>query len=97
MSKSEYSIMRNFVKSVIFWDITSCSPLKVNRRFGGIYRLHLQVGEEAEHEISMKAGGKQNSVYHSCSAYSPTLKIEAIGSSETSVDFQRTTRLYRIQ
>jgi hypothetical protein len=24
------------------WEITSCSPLKVNTRFGGIYRLHLQ-------------------------------------------------------
>jgi hypothetical protein len=26
----------------IFWDIKSCSPLKVNRRFGGTYQLHLQ-------------------------------------------------------
>jgi hypothetical protein len=30
------------VKSIIFWDITPCSPLSVNRRFGGTYRLHLQ-------------------------------------------------------
>jgi hypothetical protein len=30
------------IKSSIFWDITPCSLLKVNRRFGGIYRLHLQ-------------------------------------------------------
>jgi hypothetical protein len=29
-------------KSTLCWDITPCSPLKVNRRFGGIYRLHLQ-------------------------------------------------------
>jgi hypothetical protein len=28
------------MKSPIFWDITPCSPLKVNRRFGGIYRLN---------------------------------------------------------
>jgi hypothetical protein len=28
--------------STIFWDITLCSPLKFNRNFGGIYRLHLQ-------------------------------------------------------
>jgi hypothetical protein len=27
------------MKSSIFWDITSCSPLRVNRRFGGICRL----------------------------------------------------------
>jgi hypothetical protein len=30
------------MKSTIFWDITSCCPLSVNRRFGGTYRLHLQ-------------------------------------------------------
>jgi hypothetical protein len=30
------------MKSTIFWDITLCSPLNVNRRFGGTYRLHLQ-------------------------------------------------------
>jgi hypothetical protein len=31
-----------FIKSIIFWSITPCSPLKVNRHFGGTYRLHLQ-------------------------------------------------------
>jgi hypothetical protein len=30
------------MKSIIFWDITPCSPLGVNRRFGGTYRLVLQ-------------------------------------------------------
>jgi hypothetical protein len=30
------------LKSTVLWDVTSCSPLKVNRRFGRIYRLHLQ-------------------------------------------------------
>jgi hypothetical protein len=29
-------------ESSIFWDITQCSTLKVNRRFGGTCRLHLQ-------------------------------------------------------
>jgi hypothetical protein len=29
------------MKSTVFWDITPCSPLKANRRFGGTYRLHL--------------------------------------------------------
>jgi hypothetical protein len=29
-------------KSIIFWDMTPCSPLNVNRRFGGTYRLHIQ-------------------------------------------------------
>jgi hypothetical protein len=30
------------MKSTIFWDITLCNPLSVNRRFGVTYRLHLQ-------------------------------------------------------
>jgi hypothetical protein len=29
------------MKGSIFWGITKCSPLKVNRRFGGNCRLHL--------------------------------------------------------
>jgi hypothetical protein len=30
------------MKITISWDITPCSPLKVNRRFEGKYRFHLQ-------------------------------------------------------
>jgi hypothetical protein len=30
------------VKCSSFWDVTPCSPLKVHRRFGWIYCLHLQ-------------------------------------------------------
>jgi hypothetical protein len=30
------------VKGKIFWDITLCSPLSVNGRFGGTYRFYLQ-------------------------------------------------------
>jgi hypothetical protein len=30
------------MKNTTFWDITPCSPLSVNRHFGGTYRLHLQ-------------------------------------------------------
>jgi hypothetical protein len=29
------------LKSIILWDLTPCSPLSFNRRFGGIYRLNL--------------------------------------------------------
>jgi hypothetical protein len=31
------------MKSSIFWDITSCSPSKVKRLFGGAYCLPFQV------------------------------------------------------
>jgi hypothetical protein len=43
------------MKSIIFWDMTPCSPFSVNHRFGGTYRLHLRV------EISLKlASCKEN-------------------------------------
>jgi hypothetical protein len=29
-------------KSIIFWDTTPCSPLIINRHFGGTHRLHIQ-------------------------------------------------------
>jgi hypothetical protein len=31
-----------FMKSIIFWYVTPCSPLSCNRRFGGTYPLNLQ-------------------------------------------------------
>jgi hypothetical protein len=37
------------MKSSIFADITPCSPLKVNRRFGGTVRIHLQHISGGEH------------------------------------------------
>jgi hypothetical protein len=47
------------MNSTIFCDITLCSPLKVNRRFGGTYYLHLQVEKWAEQDTRVKAGGKK--------------------------------------
>jgi hypothetical protein len=29
------------MKTSVFWDITPCSPLKVDRPFGGVYRLYI--------------------------------------------------------
>jgi hypothetical protein len=44
------------LKGTIFWDITPCSPLRFNRRFGGTYRLHLQ---GRKNKPSKKPEGKQ--------------------------------------
>jgi hypothetical protein len=45
------------MKSIIFWNISSYSPLSVNQRFGGIYRLQFQGRKkQAEQETSVKAG-----------------------------------------
>jgi hypothetical protein len=42
MADVEFDVLCNHLKNTIFWDITSCRPLKVNRRFGATFRLHLQ-------------------------------------------------------
>jgi hypothetical protein len=42
------------MKRVFFWDMTHCSLLCCNRRFGGTYRLHLQGEEIIEQEPASK-------------------------------------------
>jgi hypothetical protein len=37
-----FHLLTKIVENSVFWDITSCSLPKVNWRFGGICRLHLQ-------------------------------------------------------
>jgi hypothetical protein len=72
------------MKSVIFWDITPCSPLNVNRCFGGTYDLHLQ-------GLTISPARYQR---ESRQQAEPTLKMETIYSSKTSVDFQWTIQRY---
>jgi hypothetical protein len=72
------------IKSSIFWDISQCGPLKVNRRFGGICRFHFQgrrISQARKHRDTLLN-------------YSLMLKMEATCSPEKSVDFQRTTLRY---
>jgi hypothetical protein len=76
--KLEFEVFTAVVmKSIIFWDMTPCSPLSYNRRFGGTYRLHLLA-------TCLLAGFAE--------PISSTLKMEAICSSETLVVTQQTTR-----
>jgi hypothetical protein len=72
------------MKSTVFWVITRCSPLKVNWRFGG----------QNNHNFRVEGGLAAAFTLVSCSAYSSILKMETICSSETSLDFQRTTQRY---
>jgi hypothetical protein len=70
------------MKSFIFWDITPCSLLKVNRRFGGKCHLRLQ-GRRISQARALLA---ICFTLVSGLAYSSTLKMEATCYSETSVD-----------
>jgi hypothetical protein len=74
------------MKNTIFWDRTPCSPVKVNRRLGETYHLHLQGRRISLRRNQRESRWQAELVY--CSAYFSTLRMEAICSSETSVDFQ---------
>jgi hypothetical protein len=73
------------MKSTIFWDITPYSPLKVNRRFGGTW--HPSSGSKKK--PSKKQRGNHSSTFPlvPCSAYSSTLKMEAICSPKRRLTF----------
>jgi hypothetical protein len=85
------------MKSSVFWDITSCSQLKGNRLFGGTCLFHLQ-GRRINQEYllyrpkpELPASRLLCFLLASCSS---ALKMKGTCFSETSVDFQRTTRCY---
>jgi hypothetical protein len=73
---SRYTLL----KSIVFWDMTPCSQLSVNRCFGGTYRLYLQGRRN-----------QQASWWFLAELISSTQKMEAICSSGTSVETQRAT------
>jgi hypothetical protein len=58
MFPRDFEIKR--INSSIFWDITPPSPLKINQRFGGTCRLHLQSGKISQERSNLEAGSKQN-------------------------------------
>jgi hypothetical protein len=51
------------MKSPIFWDIMSSSPMKFNRRFGGTSRLHLQGKKICQARNQHDAGSKENNPF----------------------------------
>jgi hypothetical protein len=77
------------MESTIFWDIT---PLSVNQRFGGIYRLFFKV-EKITSARNLQVCQLLSRWFLAELIFS-TLKMEAICPSETSVDTQRATRHY---
>jgi hypothetical protein len=86
-------------KSSIFWYITPCSPLKVNRHFGGTFHLHPQGRIICQTRNQVESGSKKSSCFKLVSwlAYSSTFKMKATYSSETLVEFQRTIRRYNTE
>jgi hypothetical protein len=37
-----YQRNKMYIKNAVFWDVVPCRSFGLNRRFGGMYRLHLQ-------------------------------------------------------
>jgi hypothetical protein len=71
----------------VFLNVRPCSPVKLNWRFGGTCRFHLQDRRE-----SQTRNHASSFMLVSCLAYSSTLTTGAICSFEMSLDFHRNTR-----
>jgi hypothetical protein len=83
------------MKNAVFWDVALCRSSGLNRRFGGTYRLHLHGRKIRERgtRVSRWLQTKQSPAHAGSSlADFSTLKMEAIPSSETSVQSTRSTR-----
>jgi hypothetical protein len=57
------------LRGAIFWDKTQCNPLKVNLRFGGKHRLHLQGRKVRQAGSHHAAGSKQRNRLTGISVY----------------------------
>jgi hypothetical protein len=66
------------MKSSIFWDITPCILLKVNRRFDATCSLHRQSQgtSRVRNQSELKQSLLTAFTLASCTAYSSTLKME---------------------
>jgi hypothetical protein len=94
-----YFLSFDRIKNSIFWNIKLYIPLNVNRRFGVICRIHLQVRNMSQLRLSGKQVSRRallatNFKLDSSLVYSVTLNMDATRSSEKSVDFQRATWCY---
>jgi hypothetical protein len=81
----------SFVKTSILWDIISC---RTSTEISEEYIVLIFRVEECGKLGKKPTWSKYQSDWVSCLAYSSNLKLESICFSETSVDFQRTTRHY---
>jgi hypothetical protein len=89
LSQTEVMDNESILGNTNYTTIDIYSQLKINRRFGGPYRLQHQgprIRNQHESVCLFHAG--------SCLAYSSTMNMKATSSFETSVNFQRTTRHY---
>jgi hypothetical protein len=77
--------------SSISLDTKPYTQLKVNRRFGRTFRLNFRDGKISKAANQREVLLSTCFTMVSCLAYFSTLEMDATCSSETSVDFQRTT------
>jgi hypothetical protein len=84
------------MRALGFWDTAPCSPLKVNRHFGGIYlyRFHLEGQRISRARNHREAGNRALFPASFLSGLFFTLKMEATYSSEKSLLSTGYTALY---
>jgi hypothetical protein len=93
-----YDVAYTFSKRSVLWDISLWKPLKINRRFGGSYRHHLQGRRINQTRNQKRRTTKQPTLLDicftlvACLTFSSTLRMETACSYEISFNFRWTTR-----
>jgi hypothetical protein len=77
------------MKCSIFWDVTPCSPVKIYRRFGGAYCLHLQVRKTSQAMRSACLFTRFGLLFD--------LKMNTVHSCETSVNIYQTILRHKLE
>jgi hypothetical protein len=77
------------MQRITFRDVAQCSLVEIYRRFGGMYCFHLQ-SEELNEQVNNKQTSSSCSLLSAFSAHFPVLQMEAVRSSDTSVNFYET-------
>jgi len=80
------------VKMAVFWDVASCSLIKIHRRFRGEYCLHNQGGNKPHEKSRLGPECLYIWNYFFACGLLISLMMAAVSISETSVNFYQTKR-----
>jgi hypothetical protein len=82
------------VNSTVFWYVTPCCPVGINRLPRGTYCFHLQGRRVSQVNNKQDLCLMLALLLEVCFTYSSIMKIETVRSSETLVNIYQITRCY---
>jgi hypothetical protein len=78
LSRTDANLYKHRAFCIITRNITPCSPSKVNRRFGGTYRLHI-LGQIRPARCQRESRWRdESSIYFSLTSLPPTISFHCV-------------------